>query len=68
MNEENVANYPSEKCPKCEEITLTRNPNWEEEFDRLDRTYPSFDMIYKKLNNDGIPMAKCTNCNYKKYA
>lgn len=58
----------NKKCPKCDKNTLEYNPKWDEEFDRLDRTYPSFDMIHNKLRNDGIPKLKCSNCGYKEYS
>lgn len=56
------------KCPECDKNTMEDNAEWDERFDVLDQTYPSFDMIHTKLRNEGIPQMICTECGYKHYS
>ncbi|MDH6430267.1 MULTISPECIES: hypothetical protein [unclassified Paenibacillus] len=50
------------KCNKCGSTDLEYNQEWDKEFDRLDSSRPSFDIIYRELASEGIPKYICKSC------
>lgn len=64
---ENNKRFIEQECPKCGENELKYNQEWDEEFDRLDRSYPDYDQIRRQLKSQRIPKYVCSNCRFEKY-
>lgn len=54
------------KCTKCNGTGEIRNQEYWDEYDYMEKTYPSGDMIEKQLSKRGLSRTiPCPECNEK---